>query len=113
MSHTVQGPPVSEYVPLSKALRQYGNPSPASIWRWTRKGVRGVKLQAWLIGGRWHTTLAAAAEFVAATTATANTTGDADDTGAGESTPQLGKGPKVTSKQSLAQAERECAASGI
>ena len=28
-------------------------PSPATVWRWLRKGVRGAKLNAVLCGGKW------------------------------------------------------------
>ncbi len=28
-------------------------PAPATVWRWLRKGVRGVKLDGVLLGGTW------------------------------------------------------------
>lgn len=44
--------------------------SPATIWRWTRKGVRGgIKLQASYACGCWCTTEAAFAWFIEAQTA--------------------------------------------
>jgi hypothetical protein len=39
------------------ALEKVGKaPSPATQWRWLRKGVRGVRLNAQFVGGRWLTT---------------------------------------------------------
>jgi hypothetical protein len=37
--------------------------SPATIWRWRTKGVRGVRLECYLIAGHWCSTPAALAEF--------------------------------------------------
>lgn len=37
--------------------------SPASVWRWARVGVRGVKLEAVLLGGRWITSLEAVSDL--------------------------------------------------
>jgi len=47
-------------------------PSSSTWWRWWRKGVRGVRLQTYLVGGRRFTTQAAVEAFVAALTAAAN-----------------------------------------
>ena len=38
--------------------------SPSTIWRWVRRGVRGGRLQAYFILGRWHTTPAEFSDFV-------------------------------------------------
>ena len=47
-------------------------PSPATVWRWCKKGIRGgVKLEAVNIFGSWHTTSEAFAEFLRAQTAVA------------------------------------------
>ena len=48
-------------------------PSPATVWRWCRKGVRGgsVKLQAVFHGGCWQTTPEAFDQFIADQTAAA------------------------------------------
>ena len=59
--------------------------SPATIWRWRLKGVRGVRLESVLVGGCWCTTRAAFAEFLRAQTAVANAahkqgTGRSEDT---------------------------------
>ena len=43
--------------------------SPATLWRWRLKGVGGVKLPMVRVGGVWHTTVEAFAEFVRAQTA--------------------------------------------
>ncbi|QDT69057.1 hypothetical protein MalM25_19840 [Planctomycetes bacterium MalM25] len=44
-------------------------PHPTTCTRWTRHGVRGVKLATVVVGGRPRTTLAAVIEFVEAQTA--------------------------------------------
>jgi hypothetical protein len=43
-------------------------PHPTTCTRWTRHGVRGVKLATVVVGGRPRTTEAAVVEFVEATT---------------------------------------------
>ncbi len=62
-----------------------GNPSPATIWRWRTRGVRGIKLQTWQIGGRVYTSREALQAFVEATTTAALATSD----GTGERSPAL------------------------
>ena len=44
-------------------------PSYPTWWRWWRHGVRGVRLETVLVGGRRYTTAAAVQRFVVATTA--------------------------------------------
>ena len=44
----------------------------ATIWRWIQRGVRGVKLETVLIGGRRYTSREALQQFIAATTAAAD-----------------------------------------
>jgi hypothetical protein len=46
-------------------------PAPATIWRWLRKGVRGVKLNGVLLGGSWLTTEADFDAFIEQQTAAA------------------------------------------
>jgi hypothetical protein len=54
------------FVLLSKAGRLLStNPSPATMWRWALKGVDGVKLETFKIGGRRYTTAEALDRFVA------------------------------------------------
>lgn len=56
------------------AKRRTGKrPSPATVWRWCRKGVRNgtVKLQAVFHSGCWQTTEAAFDQFIADQTAAA------------------------------------------
>jgi len=43
-----------------------------SLHRWRLRGIRGVRLEAILIGGKWHTSVEAIRRFVAATTAAAS-----------------------------------------
>ena len=49
---------------------------PATIYRWWRKGVRGVKLQTFMKGGHRHTTDDYLAQFFAAITAASSPDGD-------------------------------------
>lgn len=56
------------------AKRRTGKrPSPATVWRWCRKGVRhgSIKLQSVFHGGCWQTTDAAFDQFIADQTAAA------------------------------------------
>lgn len=49
----------------SEAKRRTGKrPSPATVWRWTHKGCRGVLLKAVHCFGAWHTTREAFSEFI-------------------------------------------------
>jgi len=40
--------------------------SPPTLWRWRTRGIRGVRLECYLIGGVWCTTPAALADSSAA-----------------------------------------------
>ena len=64
--------------------------SPATLWRWARKGIGGVRLEVIRMGGRWLTTDKAFAEFLRAQTANAlRATSDSPGPGAGSGrTPQ-------------------------
>jgi Protein of unknown function (DUF1580) len=62
-------PPLS----LAEAARLLPKrPNPATLWRWRKKGVRGVRLQTILIGGRRYVTRAALQQFIEAVTAAAS-----------------------------------------
>jgi hypothetical protein len=52
-------------------LPESSRPSYATWWRWWRKGIKGVRLQTVVIGGRRFTTPRYVEEFIAATTAAA------------------------------------------
>ena len=43
----------------------------STLWRWKTKGVRGVRLEAALIGGRWYTSSEAVDRFLGALAAKA------------------------------------------
>ena len=43
-------------------------PSPPTFWRWRVRGVAGIRLQSWVVGGRIYTTEAAFREFIRQTT---------------------------------------------
>ena len=44
-------------------------PSQPTLFRWIGKGIKGVRLQAWLLGGRRMTSIAAVNAFIAETNA--------------------------------------------
>jgi hypothetical protein len=44
----------------------------STTWRWTRRGIRGIRLETLRVGGRDYTTDTLWARFVLATTAAAN-----------------------------------------
>ena len=76
-----------------------GKPNVATLWRWMHNGVRGIRLEAVPVGGRWFTSKEAIERFLAAQAQRA--------------------GQKVTAiesaaqKASIAKAERKLAAAGI
>jgi hypothetical protein len=49
-----------------------GHPHITTLWRWRKCGVRGVRLETVLVGGRRYTSREAVERFVAATTAVAD-----------------------------------------
>jgi hypothetical protein len=56
----------TEYILLSRAGRLLSTrPSAATLWRWATRGVGGVRLETYKIGGRRYTTAEALERFVA------------------------------------------------
>ena len=47
-------------------------PHVSTIWRWHMRGIRGVKLESVLVGGRRMTSMEAVERFIVATTEAAN-----------------------------------------
>jgi len=45
-----------------------------TVWRWAQRGVKGIKLETFCVGGRRYTTQEAFARFVERSTAAANET---------------------------------------
>jgi hypothetical protein len=70
----------------------------ASVWRWARKGVRGVQLEAILMGGRWLTSVEALERFGVAVAATAR---------------PAGKLPAQGRREAIARAKEELRRAGI
>lgn len=64
--------------PLSVAARRVPNRkggrgvSPPTPWRWAMKGVKGIRLESWMIGGIRMTSDEALERFFIAVTAAAN-----------------------------------------
>src|SRR5271154_5104019 len=77
-----------------------GRPSITTLWRWHHRGVRGVKLETVVIGGRRYTSREAIARFIAATTA------------ARDGQPTLLRSP-IARERAIAQAEQELKKAGI
>ncbi len=53
-------------------LAHQQNVSISAVWRWAQRGVRGVKLETFLVGGRRFTNPTFFSEFVDATTRAAD-----------------------------------------
>jgi hypothetical protein len=73
--------------------------NPCTVWRWAGRGVRGIVLETFTIGGRRYTTAEAFDRWVTATTAAAS-----------------GRSPGVPARQpsnGIAAAEKKLAALGF
>jgi len=56
-------------IPIKDIPGEFPNrPHIATVWRWVKRGVRGVKLETIVVGGRRYTNVAAIERFVEATT---------------------------------------------
>ena len=63
------------YMPLNQARKEVPTqkkPHPATMWRWSTRGVRGVVLETMMIGGQRCTTRNAIDKFLRDVTAAAN-----------------------------------------
>lgn len=59
--------------PLTDAAKEVPHrPNVTTLWRWQTRGIRGVKLETLLVGGRRMTSREALSRFFAATTAAAD-----------------------------------------
>jgi len=57
---------VEHTLPLNEAAKVVpGRPHTATIWRWWRRGVKGVKLETVVVGGRRFTSVEAIQRFIA------------------------------------------------
>ncbi len=66
-------PQTETLIPFSRVPAEVpGRIHRATAHRWRQRGVRGVKLESILIGGRRYTSLEKLSEFFAATTAAAD-----------------------------------------
>jgi hypothetical protein len=64
-----------ELLTFSQAAKRLpGRPHSSTIWRWHMRGVRGIRLETVLIGGRRYTSVDALQLFVEQTTASADGT---------------------------------------
>lgn len=58
-----------QLVSMTAAAQQLPRrPHVATLHRWRTRGIRGVQLEAALVGGRWYTSQEALRRFIAATT---------------------------------------------
>jgi len=56
-----------ELVSFRKAADLFpSGPHPATVWRWSQRGVRGVRLESILVGGKRFTSREAIERFIAA-----------------------------------------------
>ena len=97
-----------DLLPLAMAAREVPNRRGgrgihvATVWRWTRRGVRGVRLETIVVGGIRQTSRQALQRFVERTTAAAN----------GEAVPTAPTS-SADRRKAIEAAERELAADGI
>lgn len=59
-------------VPTEAAKHIPGRPDASTVYRWWKRGIKGVRLETILIGGRRYTSKEALTRFFAATTAAAD-----------------------------------------
>ena len=64
MAIDLQSEPPLPYNEAGKLLPADRRPSATTWWRWSTRGVHGIKLETILIGGRRYTTAAALQRFV-------------------------------------------------
>ena len=76
-----------------------GRPNPATVWRWYKRGVRGVRLETAVVGGRRYTSRQAIQRFIDRCTAAAD----------GPTASSL----RRTRARAIAQAEKELDQAGI
>ncbi len=63
---------IGDLMPLSQIASQLkSRPHVATLARWTTRGIRGVRLESCLVGGRRCTSLQAVRRFIASTSAAA------------------------------------------
>lgn len=76
-----------------------GRPSLRTVWRWMQRGVRGIKLESVVIGGRRYTSRESGQRFIERTTSAAT----------GQATGQV----STRRAMALERAERELDDSGV
>ena len=83
----------------AKFLPDGRRPGFSTFWRWSQRGVRGVKLETILVGGRRCTTAQAVQRFFGRVTAAADGT-------------EIPKRTSVERDAAIARAEARCANAG-
>ncbi len=56
-------------VPKAVELATGRRPHPATCFRWRQRGISGIRLDTWKVGGRRETSVEAVRRFIEATTA--------------------------------------------
>jgi hypothetical protein len=66
-------PNTEELISCSEAAKGIpGRPNTSTVWRWQQRGVRGIKLESVLVGGKRMTSREAVDRFIAAVNAAAD-----------------------------------------
>jgi hypothetical protein len=92
---------VEHMLTISAAARELpGRPHVSTVWRWINHGVRGIRLQTVLVGGKRYTSRESLQAFVEQTTVAA-----AGDTPAARTSRQR--------QRAIQQAELACKQAGI
>ena len=91
-------------ITLAEAVKVLpGRPHISTIWRWWARGVRGIRLETAVIGGRRFTSTQALQRFAEASTAVAN----------GDVTGTPSNSTSTARQRRIADAERELDEAGI
>lgn len=63
----------NDFLTIAQAARLLPNrPQPGTIWRWRTKGIRGIKLDTCLVGGRRYVRKQSIVDFIERVTAAAD-----------------------------------------
>ena len=71
----------SKFLPVATAIELVTGRRlhPATCWRWGTRGIDGVKLKTWMVGGRRCTTVEAVQDFICKRTVEATAGADAGE----------------------------------
>ena len=107
---------IADYISLKSLCGLLpGRPHIATAYRWSTRGIRGIRLTTYLVGGARMTTLAAFNRFVEEVSAARNSAVVSDRAGSDLTTSQPVTGiPQTRSRRrAIARAEKELDCRGV